>query len=82
MSLVGLAVTLLGGCPLRQLVLTGEGDTDAGMTVLGLFAGAAFAHNFLLASSPKGVGAWGPVAVLIGLVFCIAIGFIMTERAK
>jgi len=82
MSLVGLAVTLLGGCPLRQLILTGEGDTDAGMTVLGLFAGAAFAHNFLLASSPKGVGDWGPVAVIIGLVFCIAIGFIMTERAK
>ena len=80
MSLVGLAATLLGGCPLRQLILTGEGDTDAGVTVLGLFAGAAIAHNFLLASSPQGVGTWGPIAVIIGLVFCLAIGFLMREK--
>ena len=82
MSLLGLAATLVGGCPLRNLILSGEGDTDAGMTVLGYFAGAAFAHNFLLASSPKGTGDFGPVAVIIGLVFCLAISFLMTERAK
>ncbi len=82
MALVGLAATLIGGCPLRNCILSGEGDTDAGMTVLGYFAGAAFAHNFLLASSPSGTGAWGPVAVIIGLVFCLAIGFIMMERAR
>jgi len=35
MSLLGLAATLTGGCPLRNLILTGEGDADAGMTVLG-----------------------------------------------
>jgi len=80
MVLVGLAATQLGGCPLRQLVLSGEGDTDAAMTVLGLFAGAAFAHNFLLASSPMGTGTFGPVAVVVGLAFCLAIGFLM--RAK
>ena len=80
MSLVGLAATLLGGCPLRQLILTGEGDTDAGVTVLGLFAGAAFAHNFLLASSPNGTGDFGPVAVVIGLIFCLTLGFLMRER--
>ncbi len=79
-NLLGLAATLIGGCPLRNLVLSGEGDTDAGVTVLGLLAGAAFAHNFLLASSPKGTGTWGPVAVIIGLVFCLAIGFLMRER--
>jgi YedE family putative selenium metabolism protein len=81
MGLVGLAATLLGGCPLRQLILTGEGDTDAGFTILGLFAGAAVAHNFLTASSPAGTGTWGPVAVIIGLVFCIGIGFMMREKA-
>jgi len=80
MNLVGLGATMLGGCPLRNLVLAGEGDTDAGVTVLGFFAGAAFAHNFLLASSPSGVGTWGPVAVITGLVFCIAIGFLMREK--
>jgi len=82
MSLLGLAATLIGGCPLRNLILTGEGDTDAGMTVLGCIVGAGIAHNFLLASSPNGTGDWGPVAVIIGLVFCVAVGFLMMERAK
>jgi YedE family putative selenium metabolism protein len=82
MTLVGLAATLIGGCPLRNCILSGEGDTDAGMTVLGYIVGAAVAHNFLLASSPKGTGTWGPVAVIIGLVFCIIVGFFMMERSK
>jgi uncharacterized protein len=82
MSLVGLAATLVGGCPLRQCIMTGEGDTDAGFTVLGLFAGAALAMNFSAASSTAGTGQWGPVSVVIGLVFCLLIGFIMREKAK
>ena len=82
MTLVGLTATLLGGCPLRQIILSGEGNTDAGVTILGLVAGAAFAHNFLLASSPKGVGTFGPVAVIIGLAFCLVIGFLMREKVK
>ncbi len=82
MSLLGLSATLIGGCPLRNLILSGEGDTDAGVTVLGYFAGAALAHNFLLASSPGGTGDFGPLAVIIGLVFCVAVGFLMIERAK
>lgn len=82
MSLFGLAATQLGGCPLRNLVLSGEGDTDAAVTVLGFFAGAAVSHNFLLASSANGVSALGPAAVVIGLVFCVAIGFFMMERTK
>ena len=81
MAMVGLAATLLGGCPLRQLILTGEGDADASATVLGLFAGAVIAHNFLLASSPGGTGTWGPLAVIIGLVFCVQVGFMMREKA-
>lgn len=82
MGLLGLAATLIGGCPLRNLILTGEGDTDAGMTVLGFIVGAGIAHNFLLASSPNGTGDWGPAAVIIGLVFCVAVGFLMMERVK
>ncbi len=80
--LVGITATLLGGCPLRQLVLTGEGDTDAGVTVLGILAGAAFAHNFGTASSPAGTGVWGPAAVGIGIVFCLAVGLLMRDKAK
>ena len=80
MVLVGLAATLVGGCPLRQLVLSGEGDTDAAVTVLGLFAGAAFAHNFGLASSSAGPSAFGPLAVIAGLVITILIGLLMRAR--
>jgi len=82
MAVVGLAATLSGGCPLRQSILSGEGDTDAAMTVLGLFAGAAFAHNFGLASSGTGPSALGPVAVITGLVLCLAVGFLMQEKVK
>jgi len=79
MGLLGLAATLIGGCPLRNLILSGEGDTDAGVTIMGYLAGAAIAHNFLLASSPNGTGAWGPAAVIIGLVFCVIVGLVMRE---
>ncbi len=44
--LSGLAYCLGGGCAGRQLFLSGEGDTDAGMFVLGMITGAAFSHNF------------------------------------
>jgi YedE family putative selenium metabolism protein len=81
MGLLGLAATQIGGCPLRNLVLSGEGDTDAAVTVMGYLAGAAVAHNFITASSGSGVGTWGPVAVVIGWAFCIAIGFLMREKA-
>ncbi len=80
MALVGLAATLVGGCPLRQLILTGEGDTDAGITVLGLFTGAAFAHNFGLASSSAGPSALGPLAVILGLVITICLGLLIRAR--
>lgn len=81
MTLVGLTATLLGGCPLRQTILCGEGDDDAGMTVLGLLIGAGFAHNFTLASSSQGPSDFGPWAVIVGLVFALAIGLLMRERA-
>lgn len=82
MALSGLAFALAGGCPGRQLFLSGEGDMDAGVFVLGMIVGAGVAHNFVMVSSPKGVAAFGPVAVIIGLVFCLVIGFLMMERAK
>lgn len=74
MLLVGFACVLLGGCPLRQLVLAGEGNTDSALTVVGLLLGAAFAHNFGLASSANGPTDNGKIAVIIGLVVVIVIG--------
>ncbi len=80
MLLAGLAIALAGGCPGRQLFMAGEGDGDAGVFVLGMIAGAAFAHNFATASSPAGTGAWGPLFTVIGLAVCTAIGFSMRKK--
>jgi len=79
MGLVGFASVLLGGCPLRQLVLAGSGNTDSAMTVFGMMVGAAVSHNFVLAAGKlpatgvMGVPGYGQYAVILGLV--IAIGF-------
>ena len=80
MALAGLAFALAGGCPGRQLFLSGEGDGDAAVFVIGMIAGAAFAHNFATASSPNGPALWGPAFVIIGLVVCIIIGFSMRKK--
>ncbi len=80
MALAGLAFALAGGCPGRQLFLAGEGDTDASVFVLGMIVGAGFAHNFGLASSPKGVGPHGIAAVIVGFAVCLFIGFAMRKR--
>ncbi len=74
MLLVGFACVLLGGCPLRQLVLAGEGNSDSVLTVIGLLLGAAFAHNFGLASSADGPTDNGKIAVIIGIIIVVIIG--------
>jgi uncharacterized protein len=74
MVLAGLAFTLAGGCPGRQLILSGEGDGDAAIFALGMILGAGFAHNFSLASSATGPSAFGPAAVIVGLIVCAGIG--------
>ncbi|MDY6990463.1 MAG: YedE family putative selenium transporter [Thermodesulfobacteriota bacterium] len=81
MVLAGLAFCLAGGCPGRQLFLAGEGDGDAAVFVWGMIVGAGFAHNFGLASSPKGVGPHGIAAVIIGLAVCAFIGLTMRQKA-
>ncbi|MBN2898829.1 MAG: YedE-related selenium metabolism membrane protein [Clostridia bacterium] len=65
MTLAGWGSVLLGGCPLRQLILAGEGSSDSAVAVAGMLVGAAFAHNFGLAASPNGVPANGKVAAMI-----------------
>ena len=81
MTLAGLAFALAGGCPGRQLFLSGEGDGDAAVFVLGMIVGAGFAHNFGLASSPNGIGPHGIAAVILGLLSCLFIGFSMRRKS-
>ena len=90
MLLAGLAFALAGGCPGRQLFLSGEGDGDAGIFVLGMIFGAAFAHNFTTAGTPDkivegvvqvgGLTTAGMVAVVLGLAVCLVIGFSMRDK--
>jgi len=82
MALAGLAFALAGGCPGRQLFLSGEGDLDAGIFVLGMIVGAGVSHNFAMASSPAGAAAFGPAGVIVGFLFCLAVGLTMRERAR
>lgn len=81
MVLVGWGSVLLGGCPLRQLILAGEGNSDSAVTVFGFIAGAAVSHNFGLASSAKGIGA-GPVlwVLIAGFVILAALSVFNTKR--
>lgn len=90
MLLAGMAYALAGGCPGRQLFLSGEGDADSAIFVLGMISGAAFSHNFGLAGKPDamvdgvlqvgGISQNGMIAVLLGIAVCLVIGFSMREK--
>lgn len=82
MLMVGFGCVLLGGCPLRQLVLTGEGNTDSAVTVIGLAAGAAFAHNFSMASSGEGPTFNGKIGVIVGLIVMLIIAVVNTNKSS
>lgn len=89
---VGFAAVLAGGCPLRQLVLAGQGSADSAVTFLGLLVGSAFCHNFGLAAAaasaatadapavPGGPGIYGQAALVIGIIVLFLIGFASKDR--
>ena len=94
MVIVGWGSVLLGGCPLRQLILAGSGNGDSAVTVFGMMAGAAIAHNFGLAGAADsvneageyvvgGIGANGKVAVFIALAVLLVVSLIhLPKKAK
>lgn len=82
MVLSGLAFTLGFGCPGRQFILASEGSSDNLIFILGMLVGAAFSHNFNLASSASGVTKFGAAAVVIGLAFCLITGFVMKDQSS
>lgn len=84
MIIVGWGSALLGGCPLRQLILSGEGNGDSAVTVLGMLVGAAIAHNFKLAGSAAslaedgtysagGIATTGKVAAVIIILILLFV---------
>lgn len=93
MLLVGWASVLLGGCPLRQLILAGEGNSDSAVTVLGMIAGAAISHNFSLAGNPDsvneagelvrgGVSTAGKIAVVGGILIVLVISLLNCKQEE
>jgi len=88
MALVGWGSVLLGGCPLRQLILAGSGNGDSAVAVLGMIVGAAFSHNFGLAGaaanaeSAGGVGPKGRIAIIIGFVVFAAISVLNLPKKE
>ncbi|RHR31467.1 YedE-related selenium metabolism membrane protein [Clostridium sp. AF19-22AC] len=90
MYTVGFAAVLAGGCPLRQLILAGQGSSDSAVTVIGMFVGAALCHNFGLAASGTSMNAETQEIVAgavpfngkVALIICIAACFIIAFTNK
>lgn len=81
MALVGLTGVLVGGCPVRQIVMAGEGNGDAFVTTMGILAGGAVATNLDMVSSSAGTTPAGRVAVVAGLLVSLAYAA-LTARAR
>jgi YedE family putative selenium metabolism protein len=82
MALTGYGSILIGGCPLRQVVMSGEGNNDAGICVLAFLLAGATAHNFGIAASPQGVPANGKIAVVTGFALITFIALFSTLKKE
>ena len=93
MMLTGWGSVLLGGCPLRQLILAGTGNGDSAVTVFGMIVGAAMAHNFGLAGNADslndakelvvgGISTYGKVAVVLGLIVMLVVGLMNLPKEE
>ena len=92
-TLAGWGSVLLGGCPLRQLILAGSGNADSAVTVFGMIVGAAFAHNFGLAGNADsvseageyvvgGISTKGKVAVILGIVIVLVVSYVNSMKKQ
>lgn len=82
MLLVGLTGALAGGCPVRQMVMAGEGNGDAFVVLAGLVAGGAISHNLGLASTAAGPTSAGKVAIAVGLGYVAAYAVAATPARR
>ncbi len=80
MLLVGFGSVLVRGCPLRQLVAAGQGDNDAGVTVMGMLVGAALVENWNLGGGPAGTPMEAQIAVLLGIGMLLIVGMLNRRR--
>ena len=78
----------------KVLILAGSGSSDAIVTVVGMFVGAALAHNFSLAGAPasaataeKAASAGGPgingqIFVIASIIILLIIAFIGIKKKE
>lgn len=74
MVVAALAAVMLGGCPMRQMIMGSEGDADAAAAVAGMIVGAAFTHWAGYASSAAGLApnAWLALGVMAAVLAAVA----------
>ena len=85
MYVVGFAAVLAGGCPLRQLILAGQGSSDSAVTFLGmLIGGPDRSYAGLVGAAAKAATetepavAGGPAAAgKIAVIVCIVVLFVI-----
>jgi YedE family putative selenium metabolism protein len=80
MVVAALSAVMLGGCPMRQMIMGAEGDADGAAAVVGMIVGAGFTHWAGIASSPAGLtgAAWPALAVYAVILAAIAL----TKRVR
>jgi hypothetical protein len=85
----GLAFTLAGACPTRQLFLSGEGNIDSVVFMLGMLTATWIAQQLGFTVAPDtvildnvfvgGPNMAGMIAVIISLLVCLIIGISMRK---
>jgi YedE family putative selenium metabolism protein len=86
----GLAFTLAGACPTRQLFLSGEGNADATAFVLGMLAAAGLAPSLGMETRPDivvldtvivgGPNSRSMIVVAASLAICLMMGLIIRRE--
>jgi YedE family putative selenium metabolism protein len=82
MLIVGFGSVLIRGCPFRQLIAAGQGDTDAGAAVLGMLAGAAVVQGWGLGGNAAGTPYEGKLAVLFSIGILFLVGLLYRKRGE
>lgn len=87
---VGFAAVLATGCPLRQMILVGQGSMEGVSTFLGLLLGAGLVHRLGLAASGNSIAegvlkigavpAKGQIALLISIACLFVIAFAFSGK--
>lgn len=77
--IIGIAATLLGGCPLRQLILASQGDSNSTVTVLGMIFGIPVAKVMNVVSTTEGVSKTAPFVLFLALFFMLYVAMTKNE---